>query len=147
MKLIHFRSVHDPTGNLTIPEIPFEVRNVFFLHDIPEGAQRGGHAHRELQEVVIAVSGAFDVEATDEHGPHWFTLNRATEGLYLNPQVWRRLTNFSGNAVALVLASTPYDPADYIHDYEAFLASLPALAEDWFSKRRFQEVEAWQKTR
>jgi hypothetical protein len=57
------------------------------------------------------------------------------------------LTNFSGNAVALVLASTPYDPADYIHDYEAFLASLPALKEDWFSKRRFQEVEAWQKTR
>ena len=144
MKLLRFATYPDATGTLTPFEAPFPIRNVFTVHGV---GRRDGHAHRELQEVVIAVSGSFDVEAVDEHGPHWFTLNRATEGLYLNPEVWRRLTNFSGNAVALVLASTPYDPDDYIHDYQAFIESLPALKEDWFSKRRFQEVEAWKKTR
>jgi oxalate decarboxylase/phosphoglucose isomerase-like protein (cupin superfamily) len=131
-RLIHFTTVSDPTGNLTPFEwrdVPFTPKRVFILHDVVEGASRGGHAHHVLQELIVAVSGSFDVLTLDEHGPHHWMLNRADRGLYVPPNVWRSLSNFSGNAVALVFASTKYNRKDYIRDKEAFVSSLPVPAE------------------
>ena len=129
-QLIRFPTVHDASGNLTPFEerdIPFSIARVFILHDIVEGARRGGHAHHVLEELIIAVSGSFDVVTLDEHGPHRWHLNRADSGLHVPPGVWRSLSDFSGNAVALVLASTPFDPEDYIRDQAEFVASLPPI--------------------
>jgi hypothetical protein len=112
-RLIEFRTIHDPSGNLTPIEnrdLPFEIARVFTLHDVPSGALRGGHSHYVLQEIIIATSGSFDVVTPTER----FTLNRPNVGLYLPPHTWRHLEGFSSNAIALVLASTPYDEADYI---------------------------------
>ncbi len=138
MKIIRFKSILDPTGTLTPIEgdaIPFEIKRVFTLHDVPAGASRGGHAHHVLEEVVIAVSGSFDVVTQDEHGRHRWHLSRPDHGLYIPPGVWRSLVAFSSNATALVLASTKYDPDDYIHDRQAFLDSLPVLEKTWFERR------------
>ena len=133
VRFIDFRTIHDPTGNLTPIEersdVPFDIRRVFFLYDVPGGAARGGHAHRSLQEVVIAVSGRFDVVVEDGTARARYTLNRAYYGLYLPPMVWLNLENFSSNSVALALCSQPFDEADYYRDREAFLhvsrAALP----------------------
>jgi hypothetical protein len=133
-RLIRFRSVFDPTGCLTPAEVPFEVRNVFWLHDVPGGARRGGHAHRSLEEVIVALSGSFEVVTRDEHGVSRWPLNRADVGLYVGHE-WRHLGNFSGNAVALVLASQPYDPADYIRDEAEYLSSLPPVGPDHLKER------------
>jgi dTDP-4-dehydrorhamnose 3,5-epimerase-like enzyme len=123
---INFRSIHDPSGNLTPIEesqdVPFDIKRVFFLYDVPGGAARGGHAHRTLQEVVIAVSGSFDVVVEDGIARGRYSLNRSYYGLYLPPMVWMNLENFSSNAVALVLASLPFDEADYYRDRGDFLA-------------------------
>lgn len=137
-RLIHFKTVGDPTGNLTPFEwrdVPFIPRRVFVLHDVVQGAQRGGHAHRILQELIVAVSGSFVVVTLDEHGPHRWTLNRADSGLYIPAGVWRHLASFSGNAVALVLASTRYNPKDYIRDKAEFLAGLEMPEEPYFERR------------
>jgi hypothetical protein len=136
--LIPLRMIHDETGNLTPIEgsdIPFPIKRVWFIHDVVGGARRGGHAHRELQEVIIAVSGSFDVVTVTENGRHRWHLNRATQGLYVPPSEWRHLQNFSSNSIALVLASTEYDPADYIHNFGAFLGTLPRPEEGYFDKR------------
>ena len=127
MKLLAFSSHLDPVGSLTVAEIPFPVRRVFFLHDLPEGAVRGGHAHRELQEIIIAISGSFTVTTRTANGRQKWELNRATRGLYLEANVWRSLGNFSGNATALILASTEYDPADYIRDEAEYMAQFPPM--------------------
>lgn len=135
-RLLRFRVIGDPNGALTpFDELPFEVRHSFILHDIPAGARRGGHAHRVLEEIIIAVAGSFDVVTLDEHGPKRWILNRASSGLYIGPCVWRHLANFSSGAVALVLASTPYDESDYIRDEATFRASLPPLAEGYMERR------------
>ena len=134
---INFRSIHDPSGNLTPIEewqdVPFDIRRVFFLYDVPGGAARGGHAHRTLQEVVIAVSGSFDVVVEDGIARGRYSLNRSYYGLYLPAMVWMNLENFSSNAVALVIASQPFDEADYYRDRSEFLTvargcSTPPLA-------------------
>jgi hypothetical protein len=125
VRFLDFRTVHDPTGNLTPIEerqdVPFDIRRVFFLYDVPGGAARGGHAHRSLQEVVIAVSGSFDVVVEDGTARARYSLNRAYYGLYLPPMVWLNLENFSSNSVALVLCSQPFEEADYFRDREEFL--------------------------
>jgi len=125
VRFIDFRTIHDPSGNLTPIEerrdVPFDIRRVFFLYDVPGGAERGGHAHRSLEEVAIAVSGSFDVVVEDGTARARYSLNRAYYGLYLPPMVWLNLENFSSNSVALVLASLPFDEGDYFRDRAEFL--------------------------
>jgi dTDP-4-dehydrorhamnose 3,5-epimerase-like enzyme len=137
-RLIRLRCIEDPTGCLTpldAADLPFPLQRVWFLHDVPEGARRGGHAHHEMEELVVAVSGSFDVVTVGALGRHRWHLNRASVGLYIPPGEWRYLANFSSNAVALVAASTTYDPEDYIRDLDRFMASLPAIGEDYFTRR------------
>jgi hypothetical protein len=148
--ILNLRSFVDASGTLTpvqFGDVPFSIRRVFWIYDVSSGAERAGHAHHDLQELILAVSGSFSVFTVDEHGPHTWRLNRADQGLLIPPLTWRRLRNFSTNAIALVLASTEYDRDDYIERLDELRAMLPALPEDWFSKRRFQEVEAWKTTR
>jgi hypothetical protein len=147
-RIINLRVVSDPTGDLTPIEdadIPFPIRRAFVLHNLQAGARRGGHAHKVLQEVIIAVSGSFDVATVTERGRTRWTLTRPDRGLYVPPGAWRNIGSFSGNAVALVLASTPYDPEDYIRDFGEFLATLGKPPESWFAGQRWREVEAWRK--
>ena len=114
-----------PNGNLTVVEnnysIPFDVERVYYLSDVPAGEERGGHAHKELQQFVIAVSGSFDVNIDDGRERKTVTLNRPSKGLHIRPGIWRELNNFSSGAVCLVLASHHYDEDDYIRDYKAFV--------------------------
>jgi hypothetical protein len=125
VRFIDFRTIHDPSGTLTPIEerddVPFDIRRVFFLYDVPGGAERGGHAHRALEEVVIAVSGSFDVVVEDGTARARYSLNRTYYGLYLPPMVWLNLENFSSNSVALVLCSMPFEEADYFRDRSEFL--------------------------
>ena len=125
VRFLDFRTIHDPSGNLTPIEesldVPFDIRRVFFLYDVPGGAERGGHAHRTLEEVVIAISGSFDVVTEDGIAHARYSLNRAYYGLYLPPMVWMNLENFSSNAVALVLASQPFDESDYFRERTDYL--------------------------
>ena len=116
--------VHDRRGNLTYIEggrhIPFDIRRVYYLYDVPGGASRAGHGHRELEQVIVAMSGSFDVIVDDGRDRETFHLNRSYFGLYLPKMVWREVDNFSSGAVCLVMASTLYDEADYFRDYEEF---------------------------
>jgi dTDP-4-dehydrorhamnose 3,5-epimerase-like enzyme len=127
-KIIDFPKITDPRGNLTFIEsnrhIPFEIQRVYYLYDVPGGAERGGHAHRELQQLIIAMSGSFDVVLDDGYEKKRFHLNRSYYGLYICPMIWREIDNFSSGSVCMVLASTFYDEADYYRDYEEFLASV-----------------------
>ena len=119
MKLLSFVSFPNSTGKLTPIEkdtIPFPIKRVFYLSDVPAGARRGGHAHHEMEEVVIALSGSFDVVTEGRQGRKRWSLNRADVGLYIEPGEWRYLCNFSTGAIALCLASTEFDPGDYIND-------------------------------
>jgi dTDP-4-dehydrorhamnose 3,5-epimerase-like enzyme len=122
--LLPFPKIQDPRGNLTFVEenrhIPFGIERVYWIYDVPGGAERGGHAFREQQEVIIALSGSFDVLLDDGMEQKTVHLNRAYTGLYVPRMIWRRMENFSTNAVAYVLASTEYSKEDYILDYEQF---------------------------
>jgi len=122
--IIQFPKILDDRGNLTFVEakrhVPFEISRVYWIYDVPGGESRGSHAYRELQEVVIALSGSFDVFLDDGMAQKTVTLNRAYYGLYVPNMIWRRMQNFSTNAVALVLASRPYAIEDYIRDYSEF---------------------------
>lgn len=115
----------DRKGNITVVEnkedIPFEVRRTYYLYDVPGGESRGGHAHRELSQLVIAASGSFTVTLDDGKVKRTFVLNRPYQGLYIVPGIWRTLDDFSTGAVCLVLASHGYDEADYIRDYDEFI--------------------------
>jgi dTDP-4-dehydrorhamnose 3,5-epimerase-like enzyme len=126
-RLVELPIVQDPRGNLTFIEggrhVPFEIRRVYYLYDVPGGATRAGHAHRELEQVVIAASGSFDVVVTDNRTTQTHSLNRSYRGLYIPPMVWRVLTNFSSGAVCLVLASQSFDEADYLRDFDVFLSA------------------------
>ena len=133
-RLIDLPVVHDRRGNLTHVEsgqhIPFEIRRIYYLYDGPGGASRAGHGHRELQQVIIAMSGSFDVVVDDGFERRTFHLNRSYFGLYLPQMVWREVDNFSSGAVCLVLASTHYDEADYYREYEEFRAAVTGTVDD-----------------
>ncbi len=122
--MIKLPVVEDERGNLTAIEskrqVDFDIQRVYYLYDVPGGAERGGHAHRTLRQLIIAVSGSFDVVLDDGHERTSIHLNRANLGLYLAPMIWREIENFSGGSVCLVLASAPYDESDYMRDYENF---------------------------
>ena len=115
----------DRKGNLTVVEngktLPFDVKRVYYLYDVPGGESRGGHAHKALFQLVVAVSGSFTVTLDDGTDKKTFALNRPYQGLLVVPGIWRTLDDFSSGAVCLVLASEKYDEGDYIRDYEEFL--------------------------
>lgn len=123
-KLIQIPIAHDQRGNLSVVEggelIPFDIKRVYYLYDVPGGASRGGHAHRKLQQFIIAASGSFDVILNDGVNQTKFTLNRSYQGVYVPTMTWREIENFSSGAVCLVLASEHYDESDYIYDFAAF---------------------------
>ena len=114
----------DRRGNLSVIEqmdrIPFKIERAFWIYDVPGGEFRGGHAYREAEEFIVALSGSFDVVVDDGTRKQVFQLNRSYYGLYIPKRMWRGMENFSTNSLALVLSSTPYDEADYIRDYEEF---------------------------
>ncbi|MFA9192785.1 FdtA/QdtA family cupin domain-containing protein [Flavobacterium sp. FBOR7N2.3] len=123
--VIDVSKVHNEAGNITVAEnmknIPFEVKRVYYLYDIPGGEARGGHAHYELEQYIIAASGSFDVILSDGQNRKIVTLNRPNFALHVVPGLWRELDNFSSGSVCLVLASLKYDESDYIRDYDEFL--------------------------
>lgn len=123
-KIVYFPKITDFRGNLSFIEenkqIPFVIKRVYYLYDVPSGASRGGHAHKELEQIVIALSGSFDVILDDGFSRKTFFLNRPHYGLYIPPGIWRELENFSSNSVALSLVSQKYSEEDYIRDYETF---------------------------
>lgn len=127
-RIIGLPQVHDPRGNLTFIEggrhVPFEIKRVYYLYDVPGGAERGGHAHRELEQLIIAMSGSFDVVLDDGYIRQRFHLNRSYYGLYIRTMIWREIDNFSSGSVCMALASNYYDEADYYRDYQDFLAAV-----------------------
>jgi hypothetical protein len=124
-KLISLPKIQDPRGNLTFIEggshVDFEIRRVYYLYDVPGGASRGGHAHKALHQLIVALSGSFDALLDDGQEKKTFHLNRSYKGLYVCPMIWRELSNFSSGSVCMVLASNRYDEADYYRDYDQFL--------------------------
>ncbi|SOD71837.1 WxcM-like protein [Jatrophihabitans sp. GAS493] len=116
--------VGDPRGNLTFVEagrhIPFAIERVYYLYDVPGGASRGGHAHKGLHQLIIAMSGSFDIVLDDGVERRIHSLNRSYKGLYVPPMVWREIDNFSSGSVCMVLASAHYDEDDYYREYEEF---------------------------
>ncbi|HHT30819.1 MAG: FdtA/QdtA family cupin domain-containing protein [Petrimonas mucosa] len=117
---------HHEKGNISVVEngktVPFNVKRVYYLYDVPGGESRGGHAHKELQQFIVAASGSFDVTLDDGELKRTFTINRPYRGLLVVPGIWRELDNFSSGSVCLVLASSEYSADDYIRDYEVFKA-------------------------
>lgn len=122
--------ISDPRGSLTFIEgdrhVPFAIRRVYYLYDVPGGAERGGHAHRRLEQLIVAMSGSFDVVLDDGTNRTRFHLNRSYNGLYVCPMTWRELDNFSSGSVCMVLASRPYEEGDYYRDYGRFLEEARA---------------------
>lgn len=129
-RIIGLPKIQDPRGNLTFIEgnrhVPFDIARVYYLYDVPGGAERGGHGHRELQQFIIAMSGSFDVVLDDGYTKVRYHLNRSYYGLYVSPMIWREIDNFSSGSVCMVLASTRYDEADYYRDYDRFVADVQA---------------------
>ena len=127
-KILDLKKISDPRGNLTAIEskkdIPFDIKRVYYIYDVPGGESRGAHAHRTLEQIMIALSGSFDVKVDDGKERKTFSLNRAYYGLYLPRMVWRDIDNFSSGSVCLVLASDFYKESDYIRNYEGFLMEL-----------------------
>jgi hypothetical protein len=129
-RLIELPRVSDPRGNLTFVEaqdtIPYPIERVYYLYDVPGGESRGGHAHRELEEFIIAASGSFEVLVDDGVHSERFFLNRSYYGLYVPRMVWRELDEFSSGSVCLVMSSRHYDEGDYYREYEEFLTDARA---------------------
>jgi dTDP-4-dehydrorhamnose 3,5-epimerase-like enzyme len=132
-KLIELPRIHDPRGNLTFVEgshhVPFDIKRVYYLYDVPGGAERGGHAHKQLEQLIVAMSGSFDVILDDSYEKRRVHLNRSYNGLYVPRMIWRELDNFSSGSVCMVLASNYYDETDYYRDHVDFLLALKALHE------------------
>ena len=124
-RLVELPKITDTRGNLTFVEgnkhVPFAIERVYYLYDVPGGAERGGHAHKGLQQLIVAMSGSFDVILDDGRGKKRYHLNRSYNGLYICPMIWRELDNFSSGSVCMVLASNRYDEADYYRDYGEFV--------------------------
>ena len=131
-RILEFRRIANPRGNLTPIEgsqdVPFDIKRVYYLYDVPGGESRGGHAHRDLEQFIVAASGSFEVVLDDGNDQRSWFLNRSYYGLYLPKMVWRELVNFSSGSVCLVLASAHYDESDYFRSYEDFVAALPGPA-------------------
>lgn len=124
-RIIELPKIQDHRGNLTFIEadrhVPFEIKRVYYLYDVPGGATRAAHGHRSLHQLMIAMSGSFDVTLDDGKEKKLFHLNRSYFGLYIPPMMWRDLDNFSSGAVCMVLASDYYDENDYFRNYDDFL--------------------------
>jgi len=131
VKIIDLPVVTDARGDLTFLEgerhVPFPIRRVYYLYNVPVDAERGGHAHRELEQVIFALSGSFriTVDDGDEKAEYW--LRNPRKGLYINRLIWREMDSFSQGAVCMVLASLPYEEADYLRDYDEFLKSARGM--------------------
>lgn len=123
--IISLPKFEDPRGNLSFIEennhIPFKIERAYWIYDVPGGQVRGGHAFKEQQELIVALSGSFDVVVDDGETKQTFSLNRSYYGLYVPAGMWRQMENFSTNSLALVLSSTHFDEKDYIRDYDEFL--------------------------
>lgn len=127
-KIIDLPKISDPRGNLTFIEgknhIPFDIQRVYYLYDVPGGAERGGHAHKALSQLIVAMSGSFDVILDEGGEKKRYHLNRSYQGLYVCPMIWRELDNFSSGSVCMVLASNIYEESDYYRDYNEYLNTL-----------------------
>jgi hypothetical protein len=127
-KILELQNFSDPRGNLCCIEagshIPFDIQRVYYLYEVPRGEERGSHAHKELQQLIIAVSGSFDVLLSDGKQKKRFTLNRPDQGLYLPKMLWRKLDSFLSGSVCLVLASNKYNESDYYRDYQEYLNAV-----------------------
>jgi WxcM-like protein len=130
IRILDLPVVREPRGNLTFIEggghIPFDIKRVYYLYDVPGGAERAGHAHKELHQLVVAMSGSFDIHLDDGFEKRTIHLNRSYTGLYICPMIWRTIDNFSSGSVCLVLASNHYDEADYYREYPQFLNAVRA---------------------
>lgn len=131
-RLVELPVIHNPQGNLTFIEgekhVPFDIARVYYLYDVPGGAKRGGHAHRELQQLLVAMSGSLEILIDDGVTRKGIRLNRSYIGLYMPSMIWRELVDFSSGSVCMVLASAPYEESDYIRDYDEFrqAATVPS---------------------
>jgi dTDP-4-dehydrorhamnose 3,5-epimerase-like enzyme len=127
-RIIHLPRINDPRGNLTFVEsgrhIPFDIRRVYYLYDVPGGAERGGHAHKALHQLIIAMSGSFDIHLDDGCSKKTVHMNRSYYGLYVCPMIWRGIDNFSSGAVCMALVSEYYDEFDYYRDYDQFISDV-----------------------
>jgi hypothetical protein len=123
--ILQFSINHREVGNITAvnaeSEVPFPIKRVYYLYDVPGGESRGGHGHKALQQLIVAASGSFDVIVNDGSVKRTFSLSRPNVGLLMPPGLWRELDNFSSGSICLVLASLPYDEEDYLRDYQTFL--------------------------
>ena len=126
-RIIDLPQFQDDRGSLSFvepPLLPFTIARVYYLYDTPAGAIRGAHGHRQLEQLMISVSGSVDVELDDGRRKQAFRLSRADQGLYVSPMIWRSLANFATGTVCVVLASHRFDESDYFRDYEGFLAAV-----------------------
>lgn len=127
-KLINLSKIIDPRGNLTVVEqnidVPFEIKRAYWTYDVPSGECRGGHAHKEQLELVVALSGSFDVTLDDGQNKETYHLNHPYQGLLIPTMIWRTLEDFSSGAVCFVLASDLFDEDDYIREYDEYLAAI-----------------------
>lgn len=123
--IIELPRINDPRGNLTFIEsdrhIPFAIQRVYYLYDVPGGSERGGHAHKALHQLIVAMSGSFDIHLDDGYSKKIVHMDRSYNGLYVCPMIWREIDNFSSGAVCMVLASDYYDEQDYYREYSEFI--------------------------
>lgn len=126
--IVDLPRINDPRGNLTFVEgrrhVPFDIKRVYYLYDVPGGAERGGHAHKDLHQLIIAMSGSFDIHIDDGFEKKTIHMNRSYYGLYICPMIWREIDNFSSGAVCMVLASEYYDENDYYRAYGQFVEDV-----------------------
>ena len=131
VKMIEIPKISDHRGNISFISsgnpIPFDIKNVFYIYDIPAGTQRGGHAHKKLEQILIPLSGSFDVILKDSKNTNTVRLDRPNKGLYIGPLIWREMKNFSSGSVCLVIASLKYDEDEYLRDFNQFIELVEKL--------------------